>query len=58
MALMEQTNAKKRLWQVRDRTGIVVARGLSVHEAGRIMNDVQSREDAARYAQAKQGATQ
>lgn len=58
MALMEQTNAKKRLWQVRDRTGKVVARGLSVHEAGRIMNDVQSREDAARYAQTKQGATQ
>ena len=58
MALMEQTNAKKRLWQVRDRTGKVVARGLSIHEADRVMNDVQSREDAARYAQTKQGATQ
>ena len=45
MAFMEQTNAKKRLWQVRDRTGKVVARGLSVHEADRVMSEVQRHED-------------
>ena len=45
MASMEQTNSKKGLWQVRDRLGKIVARGLSLQEADRLTGEVQSRED-------------
>lgn len=47
MASIEQTNAKKGHWQVRNQLGKVVATGLSLQEADKQLRELQQREDAA-----------